>query len=135
MVMAMNLQVDAQSPIPIRRQLTELAGARQRGRQRLANPGPAEPRELVGFLGITGACAPSKISSGVGTGRFSSDGGGALVRPEGAPGPRPPRRRPCVVTRASVNVPERPRGVITKKCPFAARHGSGRPSVHIGNPS
>ena len=70
----MNLKIDGHSPIPIRRQLTELQEHVIEGASDSRNQVLPSLRELlIGFLGIapTRACAPSGISSGVGTGRFS----------------------------------------------------------------
>ena len=130
----MHQRVDAHSPIPIRRQLTEVREHVSEGGSDSRTQALPGPWELVGFLGITPNTREDLKRSGYRP-LLPPDGGGALVHPEGAPGPRPPRRRPCVVTRGfRQRAGKAPRG-DDGKVSFAARHDSGRPSVHIGNPS
>jgi hypothetical protein len=103
----MHLPVDAQSPI--RPQLTEprkhvIEGGSVPRNQPCRAPGswPAFSTSIRIRSG-----APSRISSGVGTGPSPPDGCGPS---RGCPGPRAPRGRHWVVRRASVNVSGRPAG-------------------------
>jgi hypothetical protein len=92
--------VDAHSPIPIRRQLTEPRTHVIEGGSAPRNQALPSPRELVGFLDINPNTREQAIEDLERSGYrpllpLTVDS--ALVHPEGAPGPRAQRGRPCVV--------------------------------------
>ena len=99
MTIAMNLQVDAHSPIPIRRQLTEQLKHVIEGGGVPRDQALPSIRELAGFLGINPntSRASSRISSGADTWRLG--GGRACSWPR-----RRPLAPPCTSAQASYRI-------------------------------
>ena len=112
----------------------QLRGSRASTSSRAAAPRETRPCQAGSWSGFLGINANTRVHAiedlkRSGYRPLLPFGCSAVVHP-GAPGPRAPRGDLSCENGFRQRVGERPRGLIKRECPLAARHDRGRTSVH-----